>query len=86
VSYGKLPGFVAEHEAFGETTVTVEAASMRDACEYARDLLWTAAAHRSSSGRSSLGSSSESTRLAAAMKRERSCLVNAWSAKTLRCF
>jgi len=39
VSYGKLPGFVAEHEAFGETTVTVEAASMRDACEYARDAL-----------------------------------------------
>ena len=34
-----LPGFVEQSEAFGETTVTVEAARIRDACEFARDEL-----------------------------------------------
>jgi NADH/F420H2 dehydrogenase subunit C len=39
VSYTALPGFVEEREAFGETTVTVEASRMREACEHARDEL-----------------------------------------------
>jgi len=39
VTYRELPGFVAEKEAFGETTVTIEAARIRDACAYARDEL-----------------------------------------------
>jgi NADH:ubiquinone oxidoreductase subunit C len=39
VSYRNLPGFVDEKEAFGETTVTIEAAHIREACEHARDEL-----------------------------------------------
>ena len=39
MSYSSLPGFVDEREAFGETTVTIEAGRMREACEYARDEL-----------------------------------------------
>jgi NADH/F420H2 dehydrogenase subunit C len=39
VSYAALPGFVSEKESFGETTVTIEAAHIRDACAYARDEL-----------------------------------------------
>jgi NADH/F420H2 dehydrogenase subunit C len=39
VNYRDLPGFVEQGEAFGETTVTVEAARIRDACEFARDEL-----------------------------------------------
>jgi NADH/F420H2 dehydrogenase subunit C len=39
VSYRELPGFVDEKEAFGETTVTIEAARIREACEHARDEL-----------------------------------------------
>src|SRR4051794_14059470 len=39
MSYDALPGFVDEREAFGERTVTIEAARVRDACEYARDEL-----------------------------------------------
>jgi NADH/F420H2 dehydrogenase subunit C len=35
----KLPGFVSVKEAYGETTVTVETARIRDACTYARDEL-----------------------------------------------
>ena len=33
------PGYVSQAEAFGELTVTVEAAALRDACTYARDEL-----------------------------------------------
>jgi len=39
VSYDELPGFVEQHEAFGETTITIERAAIRDACLYARDEL-----------------------------------------------
>jgi len=39
MSYRELPGFVDEKEAFGETTVTIEAARIREACEHARDEL-----------------------------------------------
>ena len=39
MSYDALPGFVSEKESFGETTVTIEAARIRDACAYARDEL-----------------------------------------------
>jgi NADH:ubiquinone oxidoreductase subunit C len=39
VTYRDLPGFVEEREAFGETTVTIEAALIREACEAARDAL-----------------------------------------------
>jgi NADH-quinone oxidoreductase subunit C len=39
VSYGDVPGFVEEQEAFGETTVTIERERIREACEYARDEL-----------------------------------------------
>jgi len=39
VSYGGLPGFVGLREAYGETTVTIETARIREACEYARDEL-----------------------------------------------
>lgn len=35
----QMPGFVAVREAFGETTVTIEAERIRDACLYARDEL-----------------------------------------------
>ncbi len=37
--YEALPGFLEQHEAFGETTVTIEPARVREACEYARDEL-----------------------------------------------
>jgi NADH/F420H2 dehydrogenase subunit C len=39
MSYRDLPGFVEEKDAFDETTVTIEAARIRDACEHARDEL-----------------------------------------------
>jgi NADH/F420H2 dehydrogenase subunit C len=39
MSYADLPGYVEEREAFGETTVTIEAARLREACEHARDEL-----------------------------------------------
>jgi NADH:ubiquinone oxidoreductase subunit C len=39
VNWEELPGFVSQSEAFGETTVTVEAESIREACAYARDEL-----------------------------------------------
>jgi NADH/F420H2 dehydrogenase subunit C len=39
VNYGALPGFVAQTESFGETTVTIEAARIRDACAHAREEL-----------------------------------------------
>ena len=39
MSYRELPGFVEQAEAFGETTVTVEPARIRDACLHARDEL-----------------------------------------------
>jgi NADH/F420H2 dehydrogenase subunit C len=39
MSYRDLPGFADEKEAFGETTVTIEAARIREACEHARDEL-----------------------------------------------
>jgi NADH/F420H2 dehydrogenase subunit C len=39
VSYDALPGFVGQNESFGETTVTIDAARIRDACAYARDAL-----------------------------------------------
>jgi NADH:ubiquinone oxidoreductase subunit C len=39
VSYTDLPGFVEEKDAFGETTVTIEPARIRDACAHARDEL-----------------------------------------------
>ena len=35
----RVPGFVSAKEAHGETTVTVEPASIRDACAFARDEL-----------------------------------------------
>jgi NADH-quinone oxidoreductase subunit C len=35
----KIPGYVETREAFGETTVVVERASIRAACEHARDEL-----------------------------------------------
>jgi len=39
VSYTALPGFVEEKESFGQTTVTIDPAHIRDACAYARDEL-----------------------------------------------
>jgi NADH-quinone oxidoreductase subunit C len=39
VSYDDIPGFVEQKEAYGETTVVVNAAQIRDACAYARDEL-----------------------------------------------
>jgi NADH-quinone oxidoreductase subunit C len=39
VSYDDIPGFVEQKEAYGETTVVVNAAHIRDACAYARDEL-----------------------------------------------
>jgi len=39
VKYSDLPGFVEQSDAFGETTVTIETARIRDACEAARDEL-----------------------------------------------
>jgi NADH/F420H2 dehydrogenase subunit C len=39
VSYEELPGFGGVREALGETTVTIEPASIRDACSHARDEL-----------------------------------------------
>jgi NADH/F420H2 dehydrogenase subunit C len=39
MSYRGLPGFVDEKEAFGETTVTIEPARIREACEHARNEL-----------------------------------------------
>jgi NADH/F420H2 dehydrogenase subunit C len=39
VTYTDLPGFIEQSEAFGETTVTIETARIRDACEFARDEL-----------------------------------------------
>ena len=39
MSYADLPGFVEEKDAFGETTVTIEPARIRDACAHARDEL-----------------------------------------------
>jgi NADH:ubiquinone oxidoreductase subunit C len=37
MNYAALPGYVEQKEAFGETTVIVEAARIRDACLAARD-------------------------------------------------
>jgi len=37
VTYSDLPGHVETREAFGETTVTVDTARLREACERARD-------------------------------------------------
>jgi NADH/F420H2 dehydrogenase subunit C len=37
VSWANYPGFVSEKESFGETTVTLERESIRDACARARD-------------------------------------------------
>ena len=39
MSWEAAPGFVASSEAFGETTVTIEPARIRDACAYAREEL-----------------------------------------------
>jgi len=39
VTFSDLPGFVDQSEAYGEMTVTIEAARIRDACEFARDEL-----------------------------------------------
>jgi NADH-quinone oxidoreductase subunit C len=39
LSYRELPGFLDEQEAFGETTVTIEPAHIREACEHARNEL-----------------------------------------------
>ena len=39
MKYSDLPGFVEQSDAFGETTVTIETARIRDACEAARDEL-----------------------------------------------
>jgi NADH-quinone oxidoreductase subunit C len=39
VSFERMPGYVEEAEAFGETTVVVERELVREACEYARDEL-----------------------------------------------
>jgi NADH-quinone oxidoreductase subunit C len=38
-SFAEMPGYVSTREALGETTVTVEAERIRDACLYARDEL-----------------------------------------------
>ena len=39
MNYTNLPGYVDEKDAFGETTVTIEAARIREACAHARDEL-----------------------------------------------
>ncbi len=39
MSYDGVPGFVAQREAYGETTVVVEPASLVEACTYLRDEL-----------------------------------------------
>ena len=39
MSYDALPGFVGQKESFGETTVTIDPARLREACAYARDEL-----------------------------------------------
>jgi NADH/F420H2 dehydrogenase subunit C len=39
VSYDALPGFVGQKDSFGETTVTIDPARIRDACAHARDEL-----------------------------------------------
>ncbi len=39
MNYSALPGFVGQKESFGETTVTIAAARIRDACVYAREEL-----------------------------------------------
>jgi len=39
VNYRDLPGFVEQSESYGETTVTIDAARIREACEVARDEL-----------------------------------------------
>jgi len=39
VNYSELPGFVEQSEAYGEATVTIETARIRDACQVARDEL-----------------------------------------------
>ena len=39
MTFSDLPGFVEQSEAFGETTVTIETARIREACEFARDEL-----------------------------------------------
>ena len=39
MSYEAVPGFLGQKESFGETTVTVETARIREACAYARDEL-----------------------------------------------
>jgi len=39
VNFTDVPGFVERSEAFGETTVTIETARIRDACLVARDEL-----------------------------------------------
>jgi NADH:ubiquinone oxidoreductase subunit C len=39
VTFSELPGFVEQSEAYGETTVTIETARIREACEVARDEL-----------------------------------------------
>jgi NADH/F420H2 dehydrogenase subunit C len=39
VNYETLPGFVGRQESFGETTVTIDPARIRDACAHARDEL-----------------------------------------------
>ncbi len=39
MSYDALPGFVGLTESFGETTVTIDAARIREACAFARDEL-----------------------------------------------
>jgi NADH-quinone oxidoreductase subunit C len=39
VKYSDLPGYVEQREAYGETTVTIEPARIREACEVARDEL-----------------------------------------------
>jgi NADH:ubiquinone oxidoreductase subunit C len=39
VTFSELPGFVEQSKAYGETTVTIETARIREACEVARDEL-----------------------------------------------
>ena len=39
MSFNELPGFVEQREALGETTVTIEAERIHDACAHARDAL-----------------------------------------------
>ena len=39
MNYSDLPGFVEQSESYGETTVTIDAARIREACEVARDEL-----------------------------------------------